>query len=359
MSSKQLPAAPPAVTVLRVVHEGYWDRLDLIRFGDGTLRMRKASKGDTCAGPWGLGTLRREITYLNAVRGVVAGHFPELICYWDNSPDVGYDMSYIPSAVDAGKLASSCRLDQGQADVLQERLAEIVFDLVHEPVSPQQPLSVHVRGVMDNIFGQFARYSEFSELIDTPSVRVNNKPLAGARSAMKQFLEATGALARLDQPPQVRLHGDLFLQNVLVAESGAEDAWPSGLKLIDPVSVAGVFEGHPLFDLVKYESYATGELLALRAGRVEIDGFGDTSQRGYTYRVALEAAEISPFHQTNWLGRFRAAFTARYGAIHMPTYRLLEAYFAFVMAACTDGLQRRARVIKGVLALNDAISGND
>ena len=358
MSSRQLSGPPSAGTVLRVLHEGYWDRLELIRASDGTLRVRKVSHGTKCAGPWALSTLRQEIKYLKALRGDVVDYFPKLLCDWDDSSGLGYEMSYVPDAVNAGNLAGSGRSDQVQADALQERLAEVLFDFVHEPAAASKPLSVHVRQVIDETLGQLARYSEFSELIDAPAIKINGKRLAGARIAMKQFVESKSEPARIDHSPVVRLHGDFFLQNVVLTDTGLRGNWPSGLTLVDPVSVAGVCEGHPLFDLVKYESYATGELPALRSGRIEVDGFDDPSQRTYMYGVAFEAPEIRPFRQIDWRSRFRERFTLRYGPIHMPAYHLLDAYFALVMAMCTDGLQRRARVLKGVLALNAAISGN-
>ena len=63
----------------------------------------------------------------------------------------------------------------------------------------------------------------------------------------------------------MRLHGDLFLENILLPTSSDQPLWPTQLVLIDPVSVAGMSAGHPLFDLAKYESYATGELPAMEA----------------------------------------------------------------------------------------------
>ena len=65
------------------------------------------------------------------------------------------------------------------------------------------------------------------------------------------------------------------------------------LVLIDPVSVAGVTRGPPLFDLVKYESYATGELLALRSEWVDLAGFDGRDE--YRYRVCWESAVLAPF----------------------------------------------------------------
>jgi len=333
--------------------------MELVRSCDGTLRVRKVSKGARRAGPWAASTLRREVEYLKSLGAGVTDCFPELLCAWDDGSGLGYEMSYVPDAIDAGKLASGHRLDQAQADALQRKLAKVLFDKVHKPVCPVHRLSVHVREVMDDTFAWLGRHGEFARLIDAPTVRVNGRRLAGARSAMKRIAESGDQLAGLDGQPQVRLHGDIFLENVLVPEEVSCDGWPLSLILIDPVSVAGVFEGHPLFDLVKYESYGTGELPALRSGKVEVDGFEEPSEGRYSYGVAWEAPEIRPFRRIDWVSVFRSEFVARYGPAYMPGYRLLEAYFAFVMARCTHGVQRRGRLLKGLLALNASIGSGD
>ena len=125
--------------------------------------------------------------------------------------------------------------------------------------------------------------------------------------------------------------------------------------MIDPVSVAGVFQGHPLFDLVKYESYATGELPALRSEKIELEGFNDPAQGRYVYRFCTEDPAIRPFRQIDWHSRLRSAYLSKYGQIDLAAYYLLEAYFAVVMTICTTGRQRPARLVKATLALNAAL----
>ena len=106
----------------------------------------------------------------------------------------------------------------------------------------------------------------------------------------------------------MRLHGDLFLENMLWRPADDAAGNSPQLVLIDPVSVAGVMGGPPLFDLVKYESYATGELPALRSEWVEVAGFDGSDD--YRYRVRWDSAELAPFRRLDWHTRFRRAFDA-------------------------------------------------
>ena len=71
-------------------------------------------------------------------------------------------------------------------------------------------------------------------------------------------------------------------------------------------------------------------------------------------RVRVDDPAIRPFRKVNWRKRFRAAYMRRHGEVDGTAYRLLEAYFCLAMAVCTEGIQRRARLLKGTWALNAA-----
>jgi hypothetical protein len=126
--------------------------------------------------------------------------------------------------------------------------------------------------------------------------------------------------------------------------------------LIDPVSVAGVMRGPPLFDLVKYVSYAKGELPALRSEWVDIAGFND-EERGYACQIRYHAPELAPFSARDWHSRLTRAFEAKYGSTPARLYALIDAYFSLAMAVNTQGVQRRARLLKATADLN-AVLGN-
>ena len=346
---------PSVAEVVQILRDGFWDRTEVIRLRDGSLRVRKMSKGAAAPGPWGVQSLRREIGYLRSLGSGVAGFFPRLQAAWDG-PEPGYEMSFIPDAWDAGRIAQRGGMTQGQADRFQDRLAHVVFELVHEPAPAAPSLSAHVREIIAGAMDELSRKAEFTHLVQASRVEISGKLLCGLREAMRR-IEASGTLARLDSRPCVRLHGDLFLENILLPRDTSDPSWPERLTLIDPVSVAGVVCGNPLFDLVKYESYATGELLALRAERAEVKGFDTASQGRYGLAIRFEDPLIRPFAQVDWHGRFRAAYVRKYGPIDMAAYRLLEGYFAMAMALCTAGLQRRARVLKAIQALNETMEG--
>ena len=343
--------------IVRVLRDGYWDRTEVIQLKDGTLRVRKASKGAETAGPWGVSTLRSEIQYLRCLDENAAKHFPKVLSAWDDRLSVGYEATYIQDAVVASDLAQSASLDQSQADKFQERLAQVVYDILHIPMAPQkQSLSEHIIHVINAVLTQLSQERELAPLIEASTVTINDKQLTGPRTTMVRLAQHKTAVRSVNSNPQVKLHGDCFLENILISGPSSDSDWPRQVILVDPVSVAGIFQGHPLFDLVKCESYATGELLALRSEKIQAEGFGTPSECRYVYRVCEEEATIKPFHQIDWYSRFRAAYISRYGEIEISAYNLLDAYFALVMAACTDGLQRRGRLLKGTLALNEALN---
>ncbi len=316
------------------------------------MRVRKVSKGAQ-AGPWGQVVLRREIQYLSSLTGPVADVFPRVLAAWDSGADVGYEMSYIDRTRDAGAIAQAGEVDQAKADRFGDVLGTVVFDLIHVPVPVAQALGAHVRETLSYALETLVQEAPLAHLIQAGDIRVNGKPMAGTRRAVERVCEASGPLSMLDAGPCVRLHGDCFMENILVPDAVTDARWPARLTMVDPVSVAGVYEGHPLFDLVKYESYATGELLALRSGKVEVDGF-DLPSGGYVYRVREEEPSLQPFTQVDWRSRFRDAYLKKYLTVHLPTYHLLEGYFALVMAVCTSGAQRRARLLRATMALNEA-----
>lgn len=352
MRIEQPFAVPSEATVLRTLRDGYWDRTDVIRLPDGSMRVRKVSKGAQ-AGPWGEVVLRREIGYLSSLAGPVADVFPKVLAAWDCGADVGYEMSYIDETRDVGAIAQAGEVDQAKADRFQDLLGTVVFDLIHVPVPAVQSLGAHVRESLGYALATLEKEPALAPLILAGRIRVNGQLMAGTRRTVERICERSGPLSTLDAGPCVRLHGDCFMENILAPEVVADARWPARLTMVDPVSVAGVSEGHPLFDLVKYESYATGELLALRSGMVQVDGFDEPSGQ-YVYRVRADEPTLQPFTRVDWRRGFRASYLNKYRTVHLPTYHLLEGYFALVMAVCTSGAQRRARLLKATMALNEA-----
>ncbi|MEO8906332.1 MAG: phosphotransferase [Polyangiaceae bacterium] len=342
--------------VVRTLKDGYWDRTEVVRIADGSLRVRKSSRGDAPPGPWGISALRREIAYLSSLPRNARSSFPPLLAAWDEAgttPSVGYEVPFYADHQDAGELARHSSLTQVEVDEFQDTLAAVLLDEVHVPLSAsEQPLSEHVQEVVEQALSALEADPALAGLIRAEAVQLNQRQVAGPRAAFAQIVAEGRTLAGLDAEPQVRLHGDFFLENILWRRS--ELLAPSGvprLVLIDPVSVAGVMRGPPLFDLVKYTSYATGELPALRSECVDVAGFDD-AQDDYSYRIRFQAAPVTPFQTRDWHSRLRRAFETKYGPAQRGLYSLIDGYFSVAMAVNTSGVQRRARLLKATQDFN-------
>ncbi|HET6146578.1 MAG TPA: hypothetical protein VFH68_03545 [Polyangia bacterium] len=304
---------------------------------------------------------------------------------WDDSsadpPRVGYEVPFYADHADAGDLARKGALSQGEIDLFQDLLADVLLERVHAPAEGH-PLSVHLISVVEHALHALEADPELARLVRAESIRLNGEPQAGPRKAFARALEDGTVIAALDAEPQVRLHGDLFLENILwrpaevVRAPAADPADPADpaarraaapphatepsisprLLLIDPVSVAGVVRGPPIFDLVKYESYATGELPALRSEWVDVRGFD--GEPDYSNQIRWQSAQLAPFRTFDWHTRFRRAFEAKYGPVDSRAYRLIDGYFSVAMAVNTGGTQRRARLLKATQDFNAAGAGH-
>jgi hypothetical protein len=342
--------------VIRTLKNGYWDRTEVIESPAGGLRVRKRTKG-AAFGPWGVESLRREVRYLGSLPKRAASVFPPVLAAWDAEgradPDVGYEMPFYADHLDAGELARRGILAQDEINDFQDALAEAVFDRLHEPLAEGESLAGHVSSVVAQAWCVLEKDPALATLVQAPSIELNGERALGPRTAFERIRNETGALAALDAGPRVRLHGDLFLENILwrpatAAPTGTEPR----LILIDPVSVAGVMCGPPVFDLVKYVSYATGELLALRSEWVDVDEHDVAGCPGYVFRIRWADPALQPFRTRDWHTRFRRAFEAHHGPVNRRLYELIDGYFSAAMAVNTRGTQRRARLLKATVAFN-------
>ena len=358
-------AQPSAGRVLRTLKDGYWDRTEVIELSDGTRRVRKRNKGASAPGPWGTESLRREIHYLSSLPPEAARHLPRLLAAWDRShddiPDVGYEMPFFPHHTDAGQLASAGKLDQAEINRFQTQLAAAVLGDLHEPQNTEEALSIHLLNACHAAFEGLHQEPVFSRLIDAERIVLNGENQCGPRYALDRIFAQNIPSPALDESPQVRLHGDFFLENILwrSSDSKADESSPL-LILVDPVSVAGVTTGPPVFDLVKYQSYARGELLALRSEWVEVAGLGppgDDSPAGhYRFQVNWSEPRLAPFQDRNWYRIFHDAFIATHGPVNRVAYHLIDGYFSLAMALNTFGRQRQARLLKATHEFNQVLT---
>ena len=325
-------------TTIRILKDGYWDRTSVVSREDGILRVRKECRNTPRPGPWSHQALRNEIAYLRSLPRSVRIYFPPLLDSWDgDSP--GYEIPFFGERRDVAQLLLDGCLDAGEATSIQQTLTEVILRGLHS--GPQQDgvfFARHLEEVLEAAITELARDPTFQEIAESPGVRINSRAsVPGLRSALEATRKA-GILSRLSTYPSVQLHGDLILENIL---------WP-GLMLIDPVSVTGLTHGPPLFDLVKYESYASGELYAIRKKLVTA---APDPSGGYSYEVPWGCDELSPFRRIDLHSLFRAEYLSLQGPIDRQLYHLLDAYFSLVMARNTSGAEQFARVLKGCQCL--------
>lgn len=291
-------------------------------------------------GPWGRLALEREIAYLQDLPEAARPFFPTLLSSWNGST-AGYEMPYYEDHQDAARRVLDGTFEQAEADALQDDLAKVLFDIVHEHVPVSSPgMATHLRDLLIETLRELETIPELEPAINRPTISINGVPRSGLRTALDLVLEGP-LLGEMAAGPTVRLHGDLILENILVGPS---------LLLIDPVSVAGIDRGHPLFDLVKYESYACGDLYAIREGVVEAGPDGDA----FRFEIPLGHPALAAFRRLDLTSRFREAHCQRHGPVDPRLYTLLDAYFSLVMARNVTGTHRWARILKAVLSLEKA-----
>jgi hypothetical protein len=350
--------SPSSGRVVRTLQDGFWDLTEVIELADGSRRVRKRSKGATAERPWGPESLRREIRYLRSASPEAAEVLPRLLACWDrpgeHGPDVGYEMPYYSDHRDAGSLARSGALTQEEIDSFQRELAHAVFDRLHATTGrDDELLTLHITRAVRQAFDGLVSDPAFAALIDAEQIELNGRPMLGVRAAFEANVRNTAILDSIDGTPAVQLHGDLYLENILWRPQ-ATPGDDSRLVLIDVVSVAGVTFGLPLWDLVKYESYATGELMALRGEKIEVAGLGEGTGR-YRVRIRTEDPAFAPFIQRNWHALFRTAYETKYGEVDRRLHRFIHGYFNAAMALNTSGLQRQGRLLRATEDFNAAL----
>lgn len=344
---------PSLAAVEALLRDGYWDRTEVIRMADGSQRVRKQSKGQQSIGPWGMNNLRAEAQYLQELEPHLLDLFPRLIASWEQ-PFPGYDMAYKKEYVDLGQLARAKVFNQPQANLFQTHLGKRVFGQLHTQSNDPLSLSDNILGTLKKAEKTISTLAEFSPL-RSEKLAINGHTCHSLTINIERLIQQTHLLKMIDSQPQVRLHGDLFLENILLPKFSSLKRWPTQLVLIDPVSVAGISSGHPLFDLAKYESYGTGELPAIRRGHVAVSGLGSTKEQALGYAIDWQHPDMQAYTSINWYSCLRQSYVKHYGPVDEAVYALLEAYFAAAMVICTKGTERQARALKALVGLERAI----
>jgi len=344
MTTSTLPTLAAIETLLR---DGYWDRTEIIRMADNSLRVRKQSKGQQSSGPWGQDNLRAEAVYLEELEPHLLDLFPRLIASWQH-PAPGYDMAYMADHVDVAQLVRNQIFTQQQSNEFQAYLGKRVFGQLHTPCQSQARLAENIVATLQQAAQSLNEHDQL-QCLTTPSMYINGQLCQNLATTTSRLIQQKVLLQSLDQAPQVRLHGDLFLENILLPATSDHPHWPRQLVLIDPVSVAGMSAGHPLFDLAKYESYACGELPAMRRGHMLVEGMNN-SDTEFSFTIDWQHAQMQPFKAIDWHTALRQSYNSHHGPVDPAMYALLEAYFAAAMVLCTTGVEQQARALKATLS---------
>ncbi|MGY8861458.1 MAG: hypothetical protein ACKVJ2_02375 [Pseudomonadales bacterium] len=353
---------PTLAAVDTLLRDGYWDRTEIISMADGSQRVRKQSKGQQSAGPWGMENLRAEALYLQELEPHLLDLFPRLIASWEQ-PAPGYDMSYKKGCVDVGQLAQTKVFNQQQADDFQTHLGKRVFGQLHTPSHSACKLSANILDTLQKAAHTLAVPYAATTPAEPPNLGclladqliINGQSCSPLATNITRLTTQKNLLQAIDNQPQVRLHGDLFLENILLPKFSSLKQWPTQLVLIDPVSVAGISAGHPLFDLAKYESYACGELPAMRRGHIQVTGIEQGNTQKLDFTIDWHNTDMQAYTQINWHSCLRQSYVAHYGPINEAMYALLEAYFAAAMVTCTQGVEQQARALKAIFSLERAL----
>lgn len=349
-----LGSSPPPSSQPFFLKEGFWEETVVCPSASHGRIVRKAIK-PTAEGPdapWASETLRKEIAYLQSLPESLRPFFPPVLDAWGTRRSSetlpGYEMPYYPDRIDVARRMATTEVPHREAEAFQDRLAEILFQNLYQPSAASDPsLATHLRDTLGSVAEQLSQSEIFQPLVaGRQALRVNGCAALGLLPVLER-LEDSDLWPRMEGLEIVQLHGDLILENILCPTDAA--SWWTDCLFIDPVSVAGIGHGPALFDLVKYESYASGELPAMRAERCHA---GLESVHHYGFHWDHRSPALAPYAEGRWHGRFRNHFEVCYGPVDLDLYRVLEAYFALVMAVNTSGVQQWARLIKGVQTLN-------
>ncbi len=317
----------------RILKDGYWDRTSVINVHGG-LRVRKESKETDNPGPWAHAALREEIRYLQTLPDETRADFPELL----ECQELVYEMPFYEGFPDVARLLCEGALDQDEADRIVGALAEALFERIQtEERGIAAEFFAHVAGVITATVEVLEEDKDLRNLVRGDDVVINGRTLPSIRGALEVLPELSCKM--------VRLHGDLILENML---------WDGErLILVDPVSVAGIWEGPPEFDLVKHVSFASGELFAIREEIVDV---GEDGSGGWIWRPCWDAIELAPFLEVDLSSGIRSAFERTHGPPDRRLCHLIDGYFSLAMAINTDGVQRWARVLKAGEELGFAVT---
>ncbi len=334
------------VDVLREIQTGWWEDVLLVRV-DGEPRVRKVLH--RLDAPWAREVFVKEWRYLRGLPDAVSPWFVRVLDECEalratpirTDRRLWFDMEPLEGFTDVRTLLAEGRfsaLEAEQVDrLLVDALVHGLYRLPGEPFEPEQivwPVMQQVlRIAMDD--PDLARFARAERIV------VNGRSLANLQHVLPMVWGDARPTAQLRDAESVRLHGDLFYENVMFRPD------PPAVRLVDPVSVAGVEAGPIVFDRVKFASWTGGELYALRHGAFGLTGDAEGATPSVDYAWSREDPVIANLDRIRPGGTLLEAMDTLTGPCE-EARAVLDAYFALAMAANTPMPQKLLRYARSV-----------
>jgi hypothetical protein len=329
------------VEVVRRLQTGWWENVTLVG-RSGLLRVRKELH--RLDAPWARDVFIKEWQYLCKLPEGLRPPFVRVIAQCDEllmnppPPDrpLWFDMEYLDGYTDVRALLAEGRVSSKDAECIQGLLIDALLNCLYH--LPGEPFEVDriIWPVFEQVMDFAERDAELAPYARSPRWVINGR----ARPNLKQTVPVARADRRARQQfessPSVRLHGDLFYENVLYRPD------PPAIGLIDPVSVAGVAAGPVVFDRVKFDTWVSGELYALRHGRFEVRAGPGRSPPRVDYVWSADDPVLKELRKVDLASRVLAAMDERTGPSE-SAQAILAAYFNLAMVPNTAMPQRLLR----------------
>ena len=351
--------------VIKALKDGYWERLLLVRRG-GELRCRKEAKKQDS--PWGVRTLLREIRYLGALPPALQAHFPRLL---DTNARGGkpaksglpwYEMPYYGREyVTFSDLLLSREAEAADAQGAVRQISKFAFEELF-PLGRENAEDISHRTLRPT-FTEVLKWAQSDERLG-PVARAERLRLNGREvpNLAEMIRTLDGLPTKRMEPAKVSLlHGDLFPENILVRPgTGGKD-----FILLDPVSVAGIWEGDFVLDLNKMESWIGGLLRALREGYYDWAIVrADRSAAEVKFELRENAPELTALRDYDLVDVLRRTIEEESGgpiikadADWRSRWDFISAYYALCMVPNTAWPQPLARYLTACEALARFIEG--
>ena len=336
------------VTVVRPLQTGWWENVLLVEV-DGQRRVRKELH--RLDAPWARDVFIKEWRYLRDLPASLRPPFVSILAECDElrsarPPDdcpLWFDMEYLDGFSDVRALLADGYIDPRDAERIQDGLIAALLDgLYHLAGEPFQADRI-VWPVIEQVLSFAMQDDDLADYARADVLTVNDTDVPNLRRTWGAARADDDARRQLDDAAAVRLHGDLFYENVLYR------ADPPAIRLVDPVSVAGVAAGPIVFDRVKFASWLSGELYELRHGGFTLQGDPARSVPRVNYAWSMDDPVLRHLREVDLGGRVLEAMDERVGPSD-EAQAVLHAYFNLAMVPNTpmpQKLLRYARAAEG------------